>query len=585
MSGTARISVEWALRGYGGQMADHSQGLVKAQDLSKMLELYVPGALKELELPQVTAGPLTSELSYIAFTIHRRRGRAELFCVNFADLTGNIPSYSDLYAAFGQVALPLADQRPARLEITVTPRLTAPDDLAMVAAALLLTDRKICVLGADGVPLEERLRFIDDVASCIPYGMRGRLAVTTWVKPSVRNHEFRLFFSSARPNGGELALSWGNRVSASIAVPQGQAYLDWLRQDIYRRLDQLAEAQRPAGFSPGEVAPVLRRLGVLASAPESSEPAVSPADTGAASLLDECAYWFNEGQRPDQLQRRLTDLRKHLDRTHSDVELRRYRRIIREERLFRKKDVRLEPSVRIEFYLILIRLAYETPLSYQSYCEIEATVGYGASDGRMSHPMLAEAMRQIGTKDRDVELLVLAAIDREQAQQSLSEKRDPPAALVEMATRQRRRIAHEQVLCGAAIWYMVSYPDPELARKALSQHGYLAATLTRLYPDDHNHQVRLLGALLKAVFGPSLTNDDIAELLGSGPPTPALVKIVTEQVNLDTDPIEALLLLIYGQASIQEIDPIRRKRYSALLKSIDGVLVEGPQGRSRRGRI
>ena len=80
--------------------------------------------------------------------------------------------------------------------------------LAMRVAALLLTSRGVCVLGADDADAGERLEFLDDVMSLLPYGMRSRLAGATWASSTAYDLNLRLFFADARRRGNDHVVFW-----------------------------------------------------------------------------------------------------------------------------------------------------------------------------------------------------------------------------------------------------------------------------------------------------------------------------------------------------------------------------------------
>ena len=130
--------------------------------------------------------------------------------------------YLAMHEALRSVTLKVADGPPKEVPIALPKsRIPAADDLAVRVAPLLLR-RPVCVLGAEGTSMLERLEFIDTVMELLPYGFRARMTAATWTRASNRNHRFRLFFSAA-PRAGEpdYVVTWGEPPSWS-ASPTGK---------------------------------------------------------------------------------------------------------------------------------------------------------------------------------------------------------------------------------------------------------------------------------------------------------------------------------------------------------------------------
>ncbi len=83
-----------------------------------------------------------------------------------------------------------------------------------------------------------------------------------------------------------------------------------------------------------------------------------------------------------------------------------------------------------QFYEVLLRLAFALPLSYESYCQIEA--GSGLTDGQSLHAPLLRAMQQVGLRG-PVRLLVPMAIGKKELQRTLGSDPIGPADLVSIA--------------------------------------------------------------------------------------------------------------------------------------------------------
>ena len=128
--------------------------------------------------------------SYLGIAIHDAAERVQYessgreivltsyFCVPFNELAAGSVSYHAMYQKFRRCGLPVSDRH--RIQARLAGELgEAADAFAMRVAALLLTSKPVCIIGADcaDVGIDERLRFLDRVMSLLPYGM---------LKPAVR---------------------------------------------------------------------------------------------------------------------------------------------------------------------------------------------------------------------------------------------------------------------------------------------------------------------------------------------------------------------------------------------------------------
>jgi hypothetical protein len=222
------VTAEWALWGKDAQDAEYrllacSDGSVGAATFVEQITSFSPGSAETW--PQVTVGGflLHGVADYVALAIHdTAQGRHDAvgreivytryFCVPYPQLAAGRVRYRDMYDAFAgfwpdegnqsarRFVLPRADQ------VSGSAPLAGPQrPLAMRVAALLLTSRAVCVLGADGADTRERLAFLDGVMS-LPYGMRSRLAGATWASSTAYDLKLRLFFADARRRGNDHAV-------------------------------------------------------------------------------------------------------------------------------------------------------------------------------------------------------------------------------------------------------------------------------------------------------------------------------------------------------------------------------------------
>ncbi|WP_169981304.1 hypothetical protein [Microbispora sp. H10836] len=220
------IGFEWALEGkrpgsydeYG--LLNWSDGRLDHEVFEKLRDRYTAGTA--VDLPQVTIGTAkiseNGEIShYVVLAIrewsghhdfaNRRIAYTRWFYVPYEQLVDRPVSYTALYTAFA--ALPLEPRPPLTVDVPpYDPEAVSPGPDALSAAALLLNGRPVCVVGADAVPMIDRLRFVDTVAALLPYGTRTRFTAATWTS-STSEHTIKLSFARYAPEGGQTVV-WGH---------------------------------------------------------------------------------------------------------------------------------------------------------------------------------------------------------------------------------------------------------------------------------------------------------------------------------------------------------------------------------------
>ncbi|MEV4457153.1 hypothetical protein [Microbispora sp. NPDC049633] len=220
------IGFEWALEGkrpgsydeYG--LLNWSDGRLDHEVFEKLRDRYTAGTA--VDLPQVTIGTAkiseNGEIShYVVLAIrewsghhdfaNRRIAYTRWFYVPYEQLVDRPVSYTALYTAFA--ALPLEPRPPLTVDVPpYAPEAVSPGPDALSAAALLLNGRPVCVVGADAVPMIDRLRFVDTVAALLPYGTRTRFTAATWTS-STTEHTIKLSFARYAPEGGQTVV-WGH---------------------------------------------------------------------------------------------------------------------------------------------------------------------------------------------------------------------------------------------------------------------------------------------------------------------------------------------------------------------------------------
>jgi hypothetical protein len=304
------LEAHWALKGkqpgaLGYEVLSASRGLYSKANFEEALDRFSTGTLEQL--PEVTATFLPAAPGVggrLAITFYRHAGGAEAiaedisaidrygrditwasyFCVPYAQAAGSALTYGALAAAVRGIVLPARGGRPVRVPATVPAPPAQAGDQARQAAALLLTGKPVCVLGAPagGAGLAARLGFIDAVMSQLPYGMRATMAAATWASSSYRGHYHRLFFSDApRHRRDDHILAWGNPGRALIPPGPARDYLTWL-EGTTRPEATLAGMTAGTGFAAGDIRKVLAmtRQGARLSAPrrpERDQAALKPA--------------------------------------------------------------------------------------------------------------------------------------------------------------------------------------------------------------------------------------------------------------------------------------------------------------------
>jgi hypothetical protein len=559
------VTAEWALRGKTGsdrgyRLLGYSDGIIGPRNFEEVLTRFSPGTLEDL--PQVTVSFLRSDLQdrhYLAIAIHqladegqydadgRRIVLTRYFCVPFSELAAGAVSYTTLHETFQAVALPAKSRAPMRLALPPRRALFAPDDeLAARTAALLLTGNPVCILDADRVSLTDRLVFIDSVMSLLPYGMRSRMSASTWTSSTYQGHKFRLFFSNAprQINEQDHVVIWGHPERSPGPAPDGYAaaYLAWLENRVQAPLARLAGQTDQLGFGQQDIMKMLTMAGISGAQPGYAAPAGDP-DTARPGL------WFSAQPGDAQSVEHLLVSSAGQIRTGNTHELKstiarlrnliadpaicheqnrlRYRELAAQHQLLRLglQTGRLEAS----FYDVVLRLAFDTPLSYRGYCQVEDCLG--DPPGRPPHRPLLEAISRAGMDGLRVHVIVLWSLDFSKLKQWLRSNPVDIRQLIAIIADEWPRPHHARLVCEATLRFLRDLSgryDPAFIRPALIEHGFLAPALHRRHPEDPEYQVRVLTGFLQATFGARLDRDTAAQILsGTGKaPTAALLAAV-----------------------------------------------------------
>jgi len=292
------VDAQWALYGRaagatGDRVLACSAGDLAMVNFADAISRFQLGALHAL--PQVSvsyARPVKSGRSYLALAIHKPADQEQValdedgrpvtytnyFCLPYGPLAAAGVTYRAMHEALRDLRLPTTNGGTLRVSIAGRPG--APpviDLLALRVAALLLTGRSVCVLQAQGVPVADRLGFIDDVMALLPYGFRAKMTAATWTRATYRDHRFRLFFTDAPRGPGQQdhVVSWGHPETAVITPQDGAAheYLTWLEDTLIRPMARLTRLTEAYGF--GDV-PVRNAVSLVTKPAPAPAPASPP---------------------------------------------------------------------------------------------------------------------------------------------------------------------------------------------------------------------------------------------------------------------------------------------------------------------
>jgi hypothetical protein len=520
------LTAEWAL--WGKRAADAryhvlgcSDGILQAPDFAEIVNRYASGTPDSL--PQYTVGwvPKTDkDPGFVTIAIHEhapygserpggrsrfdRLGReiifARLFCVRHADLAEHGVSYTQLLEAVRPLELPPpAMTSPMRIRIAGRrPPLPAspPGELAEAVAILLLTKAPVCVLAPDELPVTDRLAFIDSVMALLPYGLRATLSASTWASSTAQDLKLRLFFASVQRDGDRTRhVRWDEPDPAGPADLGSEAirqYVDWLGRTGPRAPSLLAEQAEPYRFTDEDIRRMVAAL---------------PRDATLANAFDDLAASLDDGD-PRVAQAEANRLGRYLDGPVDSAERDRFRRQIAARGLL-KGHQDLAGNAQASVYRELLKLAFETPLSYASYCQIDDAAG-GPPRGSLRSVMLelkfATVLPWLLTVKAEGEFT-----DKELVKDLAKQGASAATPLDELRRDvEDLRPAHRAIAYDFAVRYLrVRAEDPAAE---LKQRGYLADTLEAAFPHDLAAQQTRLTATLRRVYGTPLHRSQIREL-------------------------------------------------------------------------
>lgn len=644
-------SAQWALHGKGPEGEGYrilscSNGDLSRTNFADALGRFSMGVLDTL--PQVSVSYLQPATrhpggGYLALAIDwfatdgqryangalqhdefgRRTAFTSYFCLPYRTLAEQAATYQDMYRAFSAVTLPVSDGPPQPVSIrTSAPRTPAIDGLAMCVAPLLLTGAPVCVLGADGTSMEERLRFIDTVMGLLPYGFRARMTAATWTRSTYREHRFRLFFSNApRTDQLDHVVAWGE---PDLVRLRGQArdYFDWLADKVtpLTRLAELSELSSDLKFDKTALTKALeladlragRRLHLVGQwlplTPRARDyedarvpagppaPSPQPAAQGAideiTEALRECAeyvedrslsrlrsvsVWLTKRAEADAQLKKHAETDDTLKAQAETVEIRRkrYREQIRHYGLLKPHELGNREK---DLYAALLAAAFGRPLTYTGYCRVEECLD--GKPGEHPHPALLRAIKD-GEMAFETKAIVLYLIRGERNEKDLNKWYGSgeldPVVLIRSLARERIRPHHAQVICDLTLDFLrkmpASYDQREL-RSALRRHGFLAHALHMRHPDKEQYQIHVLYQLIRTAYPDTPGREGIRQILTgtSQPPTPALLAAVLMNLTTVGDIQYAQDAYLHGSLTLMSMHQDTYNKLREIVPALDSPL-------------
>ena len=600
------VAAQWALYGKTAAreqyhvVACSTRGLSTAH-FTDAIERFSPGTAETL--PQVTVSYVPANPageSYLALAIHsyfepgqhsstddlgRPIAFTSYFCLPYLPLAEAAAGYSDLYEALRSQSLPTRNGPPLQVTVTPSPLLApAVDAMTTRVAALLLTGRPVCVLGAQEVGLPERLQFIDMVMGLLPYGMRSRMTAATWTRATLRNHRFRLYFSGAERDVDppDHVVTWGQPDKAAVPSEEHRAasYLSWLEDTVTHPTRHLSELTDPIGFNANQVLSVLVAVSAESQKPHRSprtapqpvaaaQPGTAPRgqQDPAAALLLQCAEYVRMADL-SQLGTAIINVKTAARGGITPERRARFRELIAEHHLFRHEESLGNYSAKLRE--ALLRLAFDAPLSYANYCSIEDGVG----EGLPLDPALLQLIEKAGMADLRVKAIVHRQLPAEEAEKKLAKWYSSKDLHVEQLLNELaltvRRPQHARLLCDVTLDFLDKAEqryDPKVVERVLRAHSYLARSLRDSQAGDDQYQITALCWFLAAAYRERLSRADIYHVMvgTKEPPTPTLLAAVLLTLADPGDAVLARELYAFTAVASMSLETETTRKLEGLL--------------------
>jgi hypothetical protein len=220
----------------------------------------------------------------------------------------------------------------------------------------------------------------------------------------------------------------------------------------------------------------------------------------------------------------------------SDEERRRYRAIILEDRLlWPSLDL---GSLDVQFYGVLLRLAYGFPLSYAAYCDIED--GLSADGGTPRYPQrsLLTAISDGGTEDIRVTAITGYHFGEDRLAKWFHSGQADVRKLIAALDCTWDRPDHADIVYSVTRDYLSGKRwryDHKVVIAGLRAHGYLAAAVLEQYAELEQHQVTVLVDFLQAAYPNKLDRRAVKDIVAVSNPTRALRRAVLAWLRVPKD--------------------------------------------------
>jgi hypothetical protein len=606
------VEAQWARYGKSADGEDSHVLACSAGDLNRanfadIIARFAPGTPETL--PQVTVSyvPNRPGGNYLALAIHKymapgressadNLGRAvaftEYFCLPYQPLADASVGYCDLHAALQWRCLPAKSGPPLLVSVAASSLLAPAIDLVTTrTAALLLTGRPVCVLGAQDVNVAERLAFIDAVMALLPYGFRARMTAATWARATNRNHRFRLFFSVARrdPDRPDHVVYWRRPEETVLTSEDDLAYdyESWLSAQPERRVpDLLSGLTRPRSLTNrrdvlealDEVLPSPARSSLFTQTAHPSvpqpelAPAKAPQEVAVAAegddvrLLLDCATHLDNRSLPE-LGTAISRLKSAAKADTTPAQRERYRQLIADNRLFRHDEA--FGHLEVELRKALMKIAFASPLGYEDYCLIED----GAA-GAPPDPGLFQLVEKKGMADDRVKAIAYRQLPAEEAEKKLakwyasSEVNVP--GLLNLLGLDSTRPPHTRLICDVTVAYLRKagrHDDTREIDRVLRKHSYLGRKLQSIADGHNQYQVDALSAFLSAAYPNGLSREDLYHVMTGTeePATLAFLVAVLLSLTHREDASLAQELYMYYAVQLMSLEMHTRREIEKII--------------------
>jgi hypothetical protein len=575
---TVTVTVEWAIWGTlpsqgGFGVLHHSQGRLGSDDFREIAERFRLGTFREL--PQATIVWAPKNGGYVGLAIHERSSELDwlhratvttrYFCVPYSELAATPVSYETLYEVLSACRLPVEGDLVTDLPVLdIEAAAASVTDRSLAIAALLLTGNPVCVIGADDLPMAERLRCIDLVADLLPHGLRARFSAATWTD-NATTHRIRLAFAD-HPADRAVTVDWNGEIELP-ADPSHDLTRYLLAEMRKRPVDDLvrafAQATEPLAFRDvwNRCLTLLDRFG----RPE-IEHSSDVGQTSVGTLVEECVRHADSGEHGFLTQRLRMLAFLIRNREFSAEEREDAFRVLLHNDVFAKR-VELPDIVEEQFYGVLLDAALGATLTAESVDRIVE------SATTLTEPLVM-ALRARSHADAGVTLKL--------ARHSVSQRPGlgfsslSSADLVGAAAWETSDPATLRSVCIELTRRGQLRSEARLIAEALARHGYLQETIPGLYPDDVESQIGLFRELLRSGHGTDLDASALKAVMDGvdNAPSPAMRVALAMECGIDAQ--DFLMWSVYLQTLRREGIP--DEILSRIAANGDGTQTDQPTG-------